>query len=80
MPAAQVLFHFEAQLRSLASEREQRNLVKELLAAVGGEQVRALLNTLSRVPVLNLAEPRAKAPRRPDDSDEDVKWAAAIFQ
>lgn len=77
---AQVLASFEHQLRSIGSEKEQRNLVKELLAAVGGDQVKAVLNTVSRVPILNLAEPKVRAPRADHDSDEDVKWSSVLFQ
>jgi hypothetical protein len=44
---------------SIGSEKEQRNVVKRLLAESGGEAARAVLSAVSKVPVsvANMQEP-----------------------
>lgn len=70
----QVLKEFERLLMATGSEKEQRNLIKQLLAEAGGEQVRSVFNAVSRVPVLNVVEARARQP----PPDEDPEWDKAL--
>lgn len=54
------LKQFQEQLLVTYSEKEQRNLIKQLLAEAGGAQARAVLSALSHVPVMNVVEPKSK--------------------
>ena len=54
--------------------KQFRRLIKQLLAEAGGDQARAVLSVISRVPpVMNVAEPRAKQQQQRGEGDE-VRW------
>lgn len=74
----QVLASFQTQLLACNSEKEQRGLIKSLLAEAGGEQVRAVLSAVSKTPISNVAEPRARPPR-PQGEGDDARfdWSEA---
>lgn len=44
-----MLASFQEQLLAIGSEKEQRNLIKRLLAESGGEEARAVLSAVSKV-------------------------------
>lgn len=73
---SQVLASFQEQLLATGSEKEQRNLIKRLLAESGGEQARAVLSAVSKVPaaLANVAEPGAKAPGGGPRPEEEIRW------
>ena len=72
-----VLAAFQGQLLATGSEKEQRGVVKRLLAESGGDAARAVLSAVSRVPVNNVPEPAGArrgaggAPARPED---EIRW------
>jgi hypothetical protein len=75
----QVLASFQDQLLSIGSEKEQRNLIKRLLAESGGEQARAVLSAVgkgpSSNPITNMAEPGAKAGGAGAvRQEEEIRW------
>ncbi|GFR51750.1 hypothetical protein Agub_g14198, partial [Astrephomene gubernaculifera] len=58
----QVLDNFSAAFTSAHGDKEQRALIKQLLAAVGGDEVRKLLAAVSKVPagISAVSEPKHK--------------------
>jgi hypothetical protein len=71
--ALQVLASFQEQLLGQNSEKDQRALIKQLLAEAGGEQARTVLSAISKVPVANVPEPKAKQQTQRSEADE-VRW------
>jgi hypothetical protein len=69
----QVLASFQEQLLGQNSEKDQRSLIKQLLAEAGGEQARTVLSAISKVPVANVPEPKAKQQAQRSEADE-VRW------
>uniref|UniRef100_A0A383WPV4 Uncharacterized protein n=1 Tax=Tetradesmus obliquus TaxID=3088 RepID=A0A383WPV4_TETOB len=69
----QVLASFQEQLLAQNSEKDQRSLIKQLLAEAGGEQARTVLSAISKVPVANVAEPKPKQQQQRSEADE-VRW------
>ncbi|KAF6261995.1 armadillo-type protein [Scenedesmus sp. NREL 46B-D3] len=69
----QVLHSFQEQLLAQNSEKDQRSLIKQLLAEAGGEAARAVLSAISKVPVANVSEPKAKQQAQRSEAD-DVRW------
>lgn len=78
-PTSQVLQEFHAALHATGSEKEQRNLVKTLLCATGDEGVVKVLNAVSKVPPLRVAEPRQRAPGQPNDDGEFLRSVGATL-
>lgn len=75
----QVLSSFTEQLLSLNSDKEQRSLIKTLLAEAGGEQARAVLSAVSKVPVMNMPEPKARPQQQGGAGGgaaaaEEIRW------
>jgi hypothetical protein len=75
-----VLQEFAAALRGTGSEKEQRNLVKTLLCAAGDEGVRRVLNAVSKVPPLRVAEPRQRPPGEADDEGSFLRSVGAALE
>jgi hypothetical protein len=75
----QMLTSFQEQLLALNSEKDQRNLIKQLLAESAGEQARAVLNAVSKVPVMNVPEPKQKAVGQVTPVHEEIRfdWSQA---
>lgn len=69
----QVLHSFQEQLLAQNSEKDQRSLIKQLLAEAGGEAARAVLSAISKVPIANVSEPKAKQQAQRSEAD-DVRW------
>jgi hypothetical protein len=78
-PPRQVLQEFHAALHATGSEKEQRNLVKTLLCATGDEGVVKVLNAVSKVPPLRVAEPRQRAPGQPNDDGAFLRSVGATL-
>jgi hypothetical protein len=73
----QTLASFQQQLLGLGSEKEQRNCIKQLLAESAGEQARAVLNAVSKVPVVNVPEVRQKASSNVEAANsaaDELQW------
>jgi hypothetical protein len=78
-PPPQLLEDFHAALHATGSEKEQRNLVKTLLCTAGDEAVRRVLNAVSKVPPLRVAEPRRRAPGEVDDEGAFLRAVGATL-
>jgi hypothetical protein len=70
----QVLASFQDQLLALNAEKDQRSLIKQLIVEAGGEQARAVLSVTSKVPVMNVGEPKAKQPAATQSEADEVRW------
>ena len=75
----QMLTSFQEQLLALNSEKDQRSLIKQLLAESAGEQARAVLNAVSKVPVTNVPEPKQKVLGQGVPAHEEIRfdWSEA---
>eukprot|EP00879_Flechtneria_rotunda_P032735 GHRR01036039.1.p1 GENE.GHRR01036039.1~~GHRR01036039.1.p1 ORF type:complete len:166 (+),score=72.31 GHRR01036039.1:75-500(+) len=69
----EVLASFQQQLLAQNSEKDQRMIIKQLLAEAGGEQARAVLSAVSKVPVTNVQEPKQKQQAGRSAADE-IHW------
>ncbi len=70
---------FHVALHATGSEKEQRNLLKTLLCSTGDEGVRRVLNAVSKVPPLRVAEPRQRLPGQHNDDGDFLRSIGATL-
>jgi len=72
-----VIAEFERQLQQAMSEREQRNLIRQLVAQAGDEEVRKVLSSMGKITPIVLSEPQPKY--RHVETEQDQHLSGAIF-